>query len=285
MPPSVLQKSPVQVVDPVWHRIREEAHDIARNDPSLGGFIFGAILNHSNFEHALCHRLAQRLGHGDVGADLVLQAFDDALEAEPEIGQAARADIVATFDRDPACHRFIEPFLYFKGFHAVQAHRMAHRLWEMGRKDFAYYLQSRSSSVFGADIHPGARIGKGIMIDHGHGIVIGETAVVEDNVSMLHSVTLGGTGKEHGDRHPKVRHGVLIGAGAKILGNLEIGHCSRIAAGSVVLDDVPPNRTVAGVPAKIIGYAGCAEPSRLMDHLFRGEPGDMAVMPEADSGA
>jgi serine O-acetyltransferase len=285
MPSSVLQRSPVQAVDPVWRRIREEAHAVTQSDPSLGGFIFGAILNHSSFEHALCHRLAQRLGHGEVGADLVLQAFDDALEVEPEIGQSARADIVATFDRDPACHRFIEPFLYFKGFHAVQTHRMAHRLWALGRKDFAYYLQSRSSSVFGADIHPGARVGKGIMIDHGHGIVIGETAVVEDNVSMLHSVTLGGTGKEHGDRHPKVRQGVLIGAGAKILGNIEIGHCSRIAAGSVVLEDVPPNRTVAGVPAKIIGYAGCAEPSRLMDHLFKGEPAAAAVTPGPDSGA
>ncbi|MFO1090299.1 MAG: serine O-acetyltransferase [Hyphomicrobiales bacterium] len=265
------QKSPLQSVDPVWHRMREEAQDAARLDPSLGGFLFGAILNHTSFEHALCHRLAQRLGHADIGSDLVLQAFDDALEAEPEIGDAARVDLVAVYDRDPACHRFIEPFLYFKGFQAIQTHRMAHRLWEMGRKDFAFYLQSRSSSVFGTDIHPNAKIGKGIMIDHAHSIVIGETAVVEDNVSMLHSVTLGGTGKTHGDRHPKVRYGVLIGAGAKILGNIEIGHCSRIAAGSVVLHDVPANTTVAGVPAKSVGYAGCAEPSRIMDHLFGGE--------------
>jgi serine O-acetyltransferase len=198
----------------------------------------------------------------------VLQAFEDALEAEPDIGNAARADIIAVYDRDPACHRFIEPLFYFKGFQALQAYRMAHRLWHLGRKDFAYHLQSICSAVFSIDIHPAARIGRAIMIDHAHSIVIGETAVVEDEVSMLHSVTLGGTGKEHGDRHPKVRRGVLIGAGAKILGNIEIGQCARIAAGSVVLKPVPPNTTVAGVPARVIGEAGCPEPSRSMDQLF-----------------
>ncbi len=181
---------------------------------------------------------------------------------------AARADILAVYDRDPACHRYVEPLLYLKGFQALQTYRMAHRLYMSGRKDFAYYLQSRSSMIFGCDIHPNARIGRGIMIDHAHSIVIGETAVIEDNVSLLHSVTLGGTGKEDGDRHPKVRHGCLIGAGASILGNIEIGHCSRVAAGSVVLHDVPPNRTVAGVPAKVVGYAGCSEPSRIMDQLL-----------------
>ena len=175
-------------------------------------------------------------------------------------------DIYSVFDRDPACDRYIEPLLYFKGFQALQTYRMAHRLFKTGRKDFAYYLQSRSSMIFGTDIHPTSQIGRGIMIDHAHSIVIGATAVVEDNVSMLHSVTLGGTGKAGGDRHPKVRHGCLIGAGASILGNIEIGHCSRVAAGSVVLHDVPPNRTVAGVPAKVVGYAGCDEPARRMDH-------------------
>jgi len=148
----------------------------------------------------------------------------------------------------------------------LQTHRMAHRLWQMGRKDFAYYLQSRSSMIASVDVHPAACIGKGIMIDHGHDIVIGETCVIEDNVSIMQGVTLGGTGKESGDRHPKIRRGVLIGAGAKILGNIEIGHCSRIAACSVVLHEVPPNRTVAGVPARIVGYAGCEEPARAMDH-------------------
>lgn len=258
----------VSTLDPVWGRIRAEAEEAARNDPSLGGFLFGAVLNHDRFEQALSHRLAQRLGNADLGAGLVLQAFEDALEAEPEIGAAARADILAVYDRDPACNRYIEPLLYFKGFQALQTYRMAHRLWIMGRRDFAYYLQSRASVVFSVDIHPAAKVGRGIMIDHAHAIVIGETAVVEDDVSMLHSVTLGGTGKEHGDRHPKVRRGVLIGAGAKILGNIEIGPCSRVAAGSVVLHDVPANRTVAGVPAKVMGYAGCPEPARIMDHTI-----------------
>jgi len=255
-------------LDPVWDRIRDEAGVITQNEPALGGFIFASVLNHDSFEKALVHRLAQRLGNADIGADLIVQAFEDAIEAEPEIGHAARADIMATFERDPACHRNVDPLLYFKGYQAIQTHRMAHRLWLLGRKDFAYYLQSRSSMISSVDIHPNARIGKGIMVDHGHDIVIGETAIVEDNVSIMQGVTLGGTGKESGDRHPKIRHGVLVGAGAKILGNIEIGHCSRVAACSVVLHDVPPNRTVAGVPAKIVGYAGCAEPARIMDHTI-----------------
>lgn len=253
-------------LDPVWSRIREEAQEIARQEPALGGFLFASILNHDTFEKALVHRLAARLGNADLGADLVAQAFADALDAEPEIGHAARADIIATFDRDPACHRYVDPLLYFKGYQSIQTHRMAHRLWHLGRKDFAYYLQSRSSMIASVDIHPNAVIGKGIMVDHGHDIVIGETSVIEDNVSIMQGVTLGGTGKEAGDRHPKIRHGVLIGAGAKILGNLEIGHCSRIAACSVVLHDVPPKTTVAGVPAKVVGVAGCTEPARAMDH-------------------
>lgn len=256
----------VERLDPVWQRIRADAEDIARREPVLGGFIFSSVLNHSTFEKALIHRLAQRLGNADIGADLVVQAFEDAVDAEPEIGFAARADIIATFERDPACHRYIDPLLYFKGYQAIQTHRMANRLWQMGRKDFAYYLQSRSSIIASVDIHPAASIGKGIMVDHGHDIVIGETAVIEDNVSIMQGVTLGGTGKEEGDRHPKIRWGVLIGAGAKVLGNIEIGHCSRVAACSVVLHDVPANSTVAGVPAKVVGYAGCTEPSRVMDH-------------------
>ncbi len=257
---------PVERVDAVWNRIRQEAEAITRADPALGAFIFSSILAHDTFEAALVHRLAQRLGSADLGADAVVKAFQDALDAEPDIGHMARADILATFDRDPACHRYIDPLLYFKGYQALQAHRMAHRLWHMGRKDFAYYIQSRSSMISTLDIHPAAKIGRGIMIDHGHDIVIGETSVIEDNVSIMQGVTLGGTGKETGDRHPKVRQGVLIGAGAKILGNIEIGKCSRIAACSVVLKDVPPNSTMAGVPAKVVGYAGCEEPSRAMDH-------------------
>ncbi len=260
------QVKTVEKIDAVWDRIRLEAEAITRAEPTMGGFIFSSILAHDTFETALIHRLAQRLGNADLGADAVVKAFQDALDAEPDIGHAARADIVATFDRDPACHRYIDPLLYFKGYQALQAHRMAHQLWGQGRKDVAYYLQSRTSMIASLDIHPAAKIGRGVMIDHGHDIVIGETTVIEDNVSLMQGVTLGGTGKEAGDRHPKIRHGVLIGAGAKILGNIEIGHCSRVAACSVVLHDVPPNRTVAGVPAKIVGYAGCAEPSRAMDH-------------------
>lgn len=261
----------VASLDPVWDRIREEAQEAARKDPSLGGFIFGAVLNQPRFEDALMHRLALRMANA-LSAELIQQAFQDALDADPSIGDAARADVVAVYERDPACNRYLEPLLYFKGFQAIQTHRMAHQLWKMDRRDFAYYLQSRSSVVYGVDIHPAARIGKGIFVDHGHAIVIGETAVVEDNVSLMQEVTLGGTGKESGDRHPKIRHGVLIGSGAKILGNIEIGHCSRVAAGSVVLHDVPPNRTVAGVPAKVVGYAGCAEPALVMDHQLKAEP-------------
>jgi serine O-acetyltransferase len=261
-----VQVKAIEKIDAVWDRIRSEADAITRADPALGAFIFSSILAHNSFETALIHRLAQRLGNADLGADTVVKAFQDALDADPDIGHAARADIIATNDRDPACHRYIDPLLYFKGYQALQTHRMAHRLWHIGRKDFANYLQSRTSMISSVDIHPAAKIGRGIMIDHGHDIVIGETCVIEDNVSMMQGVTLGGTGKESGDRHPKIRHGVLIGAGAKVLGNIEIGHCSRIAACSVVLHDVPANRTVAGVPAKIVGYAGCAEPARSMDH-------------------
>ena len=257
-------------LDPVWDRIRDEANEAAKKDPSLGGFIFGAVLNQPRFEDAVSHRLAQRMANA-LTVELIQQAFQDALDADPTIGDAMRADIVAVHDRDPACNRYLEPLLYFKGFQAIQTHRMAHQLWLMDRRDFAYYLQSRSSVVYGVDIHPAARIGRGIFVDHGHAIVIGETAVVEDNVSLMQEVTLGGTGKETGDRHPKIRHGVLIGAGAKILGNIEIGHCSRVAAGSVVLHDVPPNRTVAGVPAKVVGYAGCEEPARIMDHQLKSD--------------
>ena len=265
---SQLAPGKLKAVDPVWFRIREEAEAIIHADPSLGGLIFSAVLNHERLECALSHRLAQRLGNADIGPELIVQAFDGALEAKPEIGEEIRADVLAVMDRDPACDRYIDPFLYFKGFQAVQTYRLAHQLYAMGRMDFAFYLQSRSSMVFGVDIHPAAQVGRGIMIDHAHSIVIGETAVVGDNVSMLHAVTLGGTGKEDGDRHPKIGSGVLLGAGAKVLGNITIGECSRVASGSVVLHDVPPNRTVAGVPAKVVGFAGCAEPAKSMNQTL-----------------
>ena len=256
-------------VDPVWARIRSEAEEVVRREPELATFIFSTILHHDTLEAAVVHRVTQRLDHPEVSAELIRQAYENALENQPSLGTAFRADIVATVDRDPAANRFLEPVLYFKGFHAIQTHRLAHWLWGKGRKDFAYYLQSRSSAVFQTDINPNVSIGQGIFLDHATGLVVGETALIEDDVSILQDVTLGGTGKEAGDRHPKIRHGVLIGAGAKILGNIEIGHCARIAAGSVVLKPVPHNTTVAGVPAKVIGEAGCPEPSRFMDHLFQ----------------
>jgi serine O-acetyltransferase len=262
----------IQPVDPIWNNVRVEAEAAVRNDPLLAAFLYSTILNHQSLEDAVIHRVSQRLDHPDVGADLIRQTFAAMLRADPEWSSSMRVDIQAYYDRDPACDRFIMPVLYFKGFHAIQTHRLAHWLHNNGRRDFALYLQSRSSAVFGTDINPAARIGKGIFIDHATGLVIGETAVVEDNVSMLHGVTLGGTGKVTGDRHPKIRHGVLIGAGAKILGNIEIGHCTKVAAGSVVLHSVANNKTVAGVPARIVGEAGCEEPSRAMDQLIAANP-------------
>ncbi|MFZ4806520.1 MAG: serine O-acetyltransferase [Hyphomicrobiaceae bacterium] len=255
----------VQTCDPIWSSIRDEAEAAIRAEPALGGFIFATVLSHERLEDAVCHRLAQRLNHSDVDAGLINQTFQQVLDQHPEIGRGFRSDLAAVYDRDPACGRYIEPLLYFKGFHALVAHRFAHELWGLGRRDFALYFQSQASRIFAIDIHPAARLGQGLMIDHGHGIVIGETAVIGDNVSMLHGVTLGGTGKETGDRHPKISDNVMIGAGAKVLGNIRVGQCSRVAAGSVVLNDVPPNTTVAGVPAKVVGDAGCPEPARSMD--------------------
>ncbi|MEI7806172.1 MAG: serine O-acetyltransferase [Hyphomicrobiales bacterium] len=257
-------------VDPVWAHIRQEAEEVVRREPELSSFIYSTILHHDTLEAAIVHRLSERLAHADVSGELIRQAYANALEDEPGIGMSFRADIVAIRDRDPATHRFIEPVLYYKGFHAIQSHRLAHWLWGKGRRDFAYYLQSRSSAVLQCDIHPAASIGRGIFLDHATGLVVGETASIDDDVSILHDVTLGGTGKEHEDRHPKIRRGVMIGAGAKILGNIEVGHCARIAAGSVVIKSVPNNVTVAGVPARVVGEAGCPEPSRTMDQMLYG---------------
>ena len=209
-----------------------------------------------------------KLASTEMSAQTIAEIAQAAYAADAAITQDARADLVATYDRDPACHRFVQPLLYFKGYQAIQAYRLGRALWVEGRHDLAYFVQMRVSEVFGVDIHPAAKIGKGIMIDHAHSIVIGETAVVGDNVSMLHSVTLGGTGKEEENRHPKIGNGVMIGAGAKVLGNIQIGHCSRIAAGSVVLEEVPPMKTVAGVPARIVGEAGCSQPSVTMHQLL-----------------
>ena len=256
-------------LDPIWSRIRDEAEDAVTREPLLGGLIHSSLLHHPTLERALSYRFSLKLASGEMSEQILREIADEAMATDPSIGQAARADIVAVFDRDPACHRMIQPVLYFKGFQALLSHRIAHWLWGQGREDMASMIQMRTSEAFGVDIHPAARIGKGIMIDHAHSIVIGETAVVGDNVSMLHSVTLGGTGKEEEDRHPKIGDGVLIGAGAKVLGNIKVGNCSRIAAGSVVLQEVPPKSTVAGVPAKLVGEAGCSQPSRTMDQLIK----------------
>jgi serine O-acetyltransferase len=255
----------IETLDPIWDAVRREAQDVVASEPALGGFIYATVLSHDRLEDAVCHRLAQRLNHSDVDAGLIGQTFADVLKNKPELGTAFRADLAAVFDRDPACHRYLEPLLYFKGFHALVTHRFAHALWNEGRRDFALYLQSQSSRIFAVDIHPATRMGIGIMLDHGTGLVIGETAVVGDNCSILQNVTLGGNGKETGDRHPKIGRNVLLAAGAKILGNIEVGDCSKVAAGSVVLKDVPSNKTVAGVPAKIVGDSNCPEPARSMD--------------------
>jgi len=265
---SSIRSAALQPVDPIWDAVRKEATAAVDNDPLLAAFLYSTILNHESLEEAVIHRLSQRLDHGDMSADLIAQTYREMIKSEPEWSSIVRVDIQAYYDRDPACDRFMMPVLYFKGFHAIQTHRLAHWLWNRGRKDFALYLQSRSSAVFQTDINPAARIGKGIFVDHATGLVVGETAVIEDNVSLLHAVTLGGTGKAGGDRHPKIRQGVLIGAGAKILGNIEVGHCAKIAAGSVVLSPVPHNKTVAGVPARVVGETGCDQPSRQMDQLL-----------------
>lgn len=267
--PGTQRAQGLRSVDPVWARVRDEAEEITRRAPELATFILSTVLNHDKLEEAVADRVAARLDHPDVSGSLIRQAYDELFATEPSVGEAMRADIVAVAERDPATTRYIEPVLYYKGFHALQTHRLAHFLWNKGRKDFAFYLQSRASSVFDVDINPATKIGRGVFIDHGTGVVIGATAVVEDDVSLLQGVTLGGTGKERGDRHPKIRRGVLIGAGAKVLGNIEIGECSRVASGSVVLKRVPPKTTVAGIPARVVGTAPCeGSPAHTMDQMF-----------------
>lgn len=273
---SLTDATPLARHDPVWDRLREEAEAMVRCEPALASFAYETVLNHDRLEEAVVHRLADRLGHVVVSPSLIRQTYLEALVDSREIAEAFRVDLVAVYDRDPACTRFLEPLLYFKGFHALQTHRLANWLWRRGRKDFALYLQSRSSETFQVDIHPAVPVGVGVFMDHATGIVVGATAQIGDNVSILQNVTLGGTGKEEGDRHPKIRNGVLVGAGAKVLGNIEIGHCSKIASGSVVLIDVPANSTVAGVPARVVGAAGCAEPSRTMNQLLASDESDAA---------
>ena len=255
--------------DTVWAELRKEAEEALGRAPALAPLFIESILNQPTFEAAVFYRISARLKNDVISLPVLTETFARAAAAEPALGRALRADIAAVLDRDPATQRFIEPFLYFKGFHAVQTHRLAHWLWGNGERDFALYLQSRSSDVFQTDIHPAARFGQGIFLDHATGLVVGETAVVDDDVSLLQNVTLGGTGKESGDRHPKVRQGAIIGAGAKILGNIEIGAHSRIAAGSVVLKAVDPHSTVAGIPARIIRTTNDPEILRSKEEILK----------------
>jgi len=257
--------------DPVWNRIRSEASEAIAQEPLLASLIHASVLHHKRLEDALSYQLAQRLGNSDVSPLMMREVINEALSADPDIGNAVRADLVAVNERDPACRSYMKPLLFYKGFLAIQGHRVAHWLWHQRRETMAFLLQSRVSETLGVDIHPATKFGRGILIDHGTGVVIGETAVIEDDVSMLQNVTLGGTGKETGDRHPKIRRGVLIGAGANILGNIEIGEGAKIGAGSVVLIPVPPHCTAAGVPAKLMGDCECDQPSREMNHTLPNE--------------
>lgn len=256
--------SKIKIADKLWQSIRDEATGMIKEEPFLASFLHSTILNHFTFGSALSFHLSNKLDSPTVPAIVIREIIEQALRVDPDILAALRADIRAVVERDPACDDFSTPFLFFKGFHALQCYRISHWLWQENRHTLALFLQNRISEVFAVDIHPAAKIGKGIMIDHATGIVIGETAVVEDNVSLMQSVTLGGTGKEAGDRHPKIRAGVLVAAGAKILGNVEIGEGVKVGAGSVVLHDVPPHVTVAGVPAKIVGKPTTDQPALAM---------------------
>ena len=259
--------------DPIWTALRGQAEQLAESEPELASFAHATILKHDLLEEALSYLLAKKMGGDEMSPMQLREIFQEAFAAEPSMGEAVRADLSAVFQRDPACHSYAQAFLFFKGFHALESYRVAHFLWTQGRKLMALFIQNRMSDLFAVDIHPAAKLGRGIMIDHATGVVIGETAVVGDDVSMLHGVTLGGTGKENEDRHPKIGRGVLLSVGAKVLGNIEIGEYSRVGAGSVVLKAVPPHTTVAGVPARVIGKAGSARPSQDMDH----------GLPESDS--
>ena len=255
-------------LDPVWDRLRNEAEDAVIAEPAIGGFIQTSILQHPSFENALAHRVASKLASAEISEQTLRDICSKAISKDPQIANAARADVMAVVDRDPACNRYMQPLLYFKGFLAIQAYRVSNWLWINSQSNMAYFFQMRTSEVFGIDIHPAAKLGKGIMIDHGTGVVIGETSVIKDNVSIFQGVTLGGTGKETGDRHPKVMEGVLLSASSTVLGNVQIGRNAKIAAGSVVLEDVKEGTTVAGVPAKEVSQAVDNIPADDIDHLI-----------------
>ncbi|WP_159566819.1 serine O-acetyltransferase [Budvicia diplopodorum] len=261
----------------VWSEIKVEARKLVECEPILASFFHSTLLNHEFLGNSLSYILANKLASATMPAISVREIIEAAFQSDSGMIEFAARDILAVRQRDPAVDKYSTPLLYLKGFHALQAYRVGHWLWQQDRKALALYLQNQVSVVFGVDIHPAARIGCGIMLDHATGIVIGETAVVDNDVSILQSVTLGGTGKEGGDRHPKIREGVMIGAGAKILGNIEVGRGAKIGAGSVVLQEVPPHTTVAGVPARIVGQSGCDMPSMEMDQSFNGLKGDASI--------
>ncbi len=247
-----------------WKRLKSEAQQVAKNEPLLSSYLHACVLNHHNFESSLSFILSNKVSDDVMPALALSEMFDEAYLLHPEMVESAMYDALAVVQRDPAVSSLLPVIMHFKGYQALQVHRLAHRLWNQGRIELALFMQSRSSSVFSVDIHPAAKIGQGVMLDHATGIVIGETAVVENNVSILQNVTLGGTGNEQGDRHPKIREGVMIGSGAKILGNIEIGVGSKVGAGSVVLDSVPACVTVVGVPAKVVGKPTCTMPCESM---------------------
>ena len=253
---------------PVWAALRNQAEHVAATEPQLASMLHAVILSHTDIAGALAYQLARKLGDQELRAMSLREICEDAYAADPSLIEAAHADLRAVFERDPAAKGYLQPFLFFKGFQSLQTHRIAHWLWREGRETMAFLLQSRMSELFQLDIHPAARLGSGVFVDHGTGIVIGETATVGDDVSMLHGVTLGGTGAQRGDRHPKIGRGVLLGAGAKVLGNIEIGDYAKIASGSVVLRPVPAGCTAAGVPARLVNCPSCKEPARSMDHTL-----------------
>lgn len=250
----------------IWDILRTEATTVVRQEPALIGLMNDVVLQPESLCAALSIRLSRKLAYHATPEGYLKDVFQESFQQKPRILEEAVADLVAFKERDPACRNYLSPLLYFKGFQALTCYRIAHHLWLQNREELALYLQSLISEVFAVDIHPAARIGSGILLDHATSFVVGETALIEDEVSILHEVTLGGTGKEKGDRHPKVRKGVLIGAGAKLLGNIEIGQGAKIGAGSVVLDSIPPHTTAVGVPAKVVGRSDEDEPSRSMNH-------------------
>ncbi|GAB2230027.1 hypothetical protein Droror1_Dr00014283 [Drosera rotundifolia] len=257
--------------DDIWSKMVEEAKFDVELEPILSSYYCNSILCHKSLESALAGVLSLKLGSSIISSNTLYDLFLGLLCEDREIVRAVKDDLRAVRERDPACVSYVHCFLNFKGFLAIQAQRIAHKLWSQGRKVLALLIQNRVSEVFAVDIHPGARIGRGILLDHATGVVIGETAVIGDNVSMLHNVTLGGTGKESGNRHPKIGDGVLIGAGTCVLGNVGVGDGAKIGAGSVVLKAVPARTTAVGNPARLLG--GKENPVRLdkmpsftMDH-------------------